>query len=180
MTRPLSLRLTRLAAFGLAAALLVLPRIAAADAWSALKGRIFISDTEFGSGFASDAEMVSAIKKQSKTSIKGDGSWTLHMTVFLKEPAGADKINIVYYDVEEARAGELQRGRRQARPEDGPAQRHLDLARPGLRQGAQVRRARDAPHRRQGKGLRQDAADAEVTVGWAAAGVAAALALAAC
>src|SRR5882672_8768728 len=103
MTRPLSLRLTRLAAFGLAAALLVLPRIAAADAWSALKGRIFISDTEFGSGFASDAEMVSAIKKQSKTSIKGDGSWTLHMTVFLKEPAGADKINIVYYDVTKKR-----------------------------------------------------------------------------
>jgi len=103
MTRPLSLRLTRLAAFGLAAALLVLPRIAAADAWSALKGRIFISDAEFGSGYASDAEMISAIKKQSKTAIKGDGSWTFHMTVFLKEPAGADKINIVYYDVTKKR-----------------------------------------------------------------------------
>jgi len=103
MTRPLSFRLARLAAFGLVAALLFLPRVAAADAWSALKGRIFISDTEFGSGYASDAEMISAIKKQSKTTIKGDGSWTFHMTVFLKEPAGADKINIVYYDVTKKR-----------------------------------------------------------------------------
>jgi hypothetical protein len=103
MTRALSFRLVRFAAFGLLAALLVLPRAALADAWSALKGRIFISDTEFGSGYASDAEMVSAIKKQSKPAIKGDNSWTFHMTVFLKEPAGADKINIVYYDVTKKR-----------------------------------------------------------------------------
>jgi hypothetical protein len=77
------------------------PRAAHADAWSALKGRIFISDAEFGSGYATDAAMISAIKKQSKTVIKSaaPGSWTLHMTVFLKEAAGADKINIVYYDV---------------------------------------------------------------------------------
>jgi hypothetical protein len=97
MTRSGSLRL------GLLAALLLLPRVAAADAWGALKGRIFVSDTEFGSGFASDAEMISAIKKQSKTVIKGDGTWTFHLVVFLKEPAGADKINIVYYDVTKKR-----------------------------------------------------------------------------
>jgi len=103
MTRPL---FARFAAFSLVVALLFLPRVAAADAWSALKGRIMVSDTEFGSGYASDAEMVAAIKKQSKTSISGDGSgnnWTFHLTVFLKEPAGADKINIVYYDVTKKR-----------------------------------------------------------------------------
>jgi hypothetical protein len=102
MTRPLSLRL----AFGLVVALLVLPRVAWADAWSAFKGRIIVSDTEFGSGYASDAEMVAAIKKQAKTSISGDGSgntWTFHLTVFLNQPAGADKINIVYYDVTKKR-----------------------------------------------------------------------------
>jgi hypothetical protein len=106
MTRSPSLHLRRLgslAALGLAAALLCAPRLAFADAWSALKGRIFISDTEFGSGYSSDAEMISAIKKQSKTAIKGDRSWTFHMTVFLKEPAGANKINIVYYDVTKKR-----------------------------------------------------------------------------
>jgi len=84
--------------------LTVLPSAASADAWSALKGRIFVSDTEFGSGFESDAQMISAIKKQSKSAIKGQGgSWTFHLTVFLNQPAGADKINIVYYDVSKKR-----------------------------------------------------------------------------
>ena len=108
MTRPLSSRVVRFGAFSLVAALLAIlpPHAAWADAWSALKGRIFISDTEFGSGYGSDAEMVSAIKKQSKGAIKGDASgntWTFHMTVFLNAPAGADKINIVYYDVTKKR-----------------------------------------------------------------------------
>src|SRR5262249_26107249 len=105
MTRPLSARFARFGALALVAALvaILVPRGAAADAWRALKRRIFIRDSEFGSGYGSDAEMISAIKKQSKSAIKGDGTWTFHMTVFLKEAAGADKINIVYYDVSKKR-----------------------------------------------------------------------------
>jgi len=68
-------------------------------AWRANKGRIFVSDTEFGQGYASDGAMVSAMKKQSKTAIKGDGAWTLNFMVFLKEAPGAEKVNIVYYDI---------------------------------------------------------------------------------
>jgi len=66
----------------------------------AMKGKIIVSDTEFGSGFGSDAEMAKAVHKQAKTAIKGEnGSWTLNLMVFLKEPAGGTSINIVYYDV---------------------------------------------------------------------------------
>jgi hypothetical protein len=98
MTRSLSLGLS------LALALLAVPRTASADVWSALKGHIFVSDAEFGSGYPTDAAMIAAIKKQSKPVIKGDGgSWTFHLMVFLKEAAGADKINIVYYDVTKKR-----------------------------------------------------------------------------
>src|SRR5262249_60477136 len=39
------------------------------------------------------------VKKQSKTVLKGDNAWNLNLMVFLKEAPGADKINIVYYDV---------------------------------------------------------------------------------
>jgi hypothetical protein len=86
-------------AFGLAS-----PRPASADVWGALKGRIFVSDAEYGSGYPTDAAMISAIKKQSKAAIKNSGgTWTLNMMVFLKEAAGADKINIVYYDVSKKR-----------------------------------------------------------------------------
>ncbi len=84
------------------AAGLVSPPPAAADdsgAWRANKGRIFVSDTEFGQGYTSDGAMVSAMKKQSKTAIKGDGNWTLNFMVFLKEAPGANSVNIVYYDV---------------------------------------------------------------------------------
>ena len=42
---------------------------------SAQKGRIFVSDVEFAS-YASDKEMARAIKKQGKTTFKGDGTWT--------------------------------------------------------------------------------------------------------
>lgn len=86
----------------LAAAGLLSPRSAAADdsgAWRANKGRIFVSDTEFGQGYASDGAMVSAMKKQSKTAIKGGGNWTLNFMVFLKEAPGANSVNIVYYDI---------------------------------------------------------------------------------
>src|SRR4051812_6775422 len=88
-----------LAATILAAAAWLGPGRAAADAWSSLKGRIFVSDAEFGTGYGSDAAMVAAVKKQSKAAIKGDGNWTMNMMVFLKEAAGANAINIVYYDV---------------------------------------------------------------------------------
>src|SRR3954470_18708061 len=65
-----------------------------------LAGKVVVSDAEFGTGYGSDAEMMKAVKKQSKTTIKGDGpSWTLNLMVFLKEAPGAKTINIVYYDV---------------------------------------------------------------------------------
>ena len=68
-------------------------------AWRANKGRIFVSDTEFGQGFASDGAMISAMKKQAKSAIRGDGAWTLNFMVFLKEAPGATTVNIVYYDI---------------------------------------------------------------------------------
>jgi hypothetical protein len=75
------------------------PAGAAANAWATFKGRIFVSDVEYGTGYGSDAALIAGVKKQSKTTLKGDGAWTLNLMVFLKEAAGADKINIVYYDV---------------------------------------------------------------------------------
>lgn len=86
--------------WGIAALLVTLLSAVAAhaDGWSSMKGRVVISDVEFTS-YASDAQMVSAVKKQSKTTLKGEGSWTMNLMVFLKEPAGATSINIVYYDV---------------------------------------------------------------------------------
>jgi hypothetical protein len=82
---------------------LVSPQPAAAEdsgAWRANKGRIFVSDTEFGQGYTSDGAMVSAMKKQSKAAIAntGGGNWTLNFMVFLKEAPGANTVNIVYYD----------------------------------------------------------------------------------
>jgi hypothetical protein len=80
------------------------PLAASADVWGALKGRVVASDTEFGSGYPTDAAMLAAVKKQAKTVIKASGgTWTLHLSVFLKEAAGASKINIVYYDVTKKR-----------------------------------------------------------------------------
>jgi hypothetical protein len=79
------------------------PAVADGDsgAWRANKGKIFVSDTEFGQGYASDGAMVSAMKKQSRAAIpsKGDGAWTLNFMVFLKEAPGANTVNIVYYDI---------------------------------------------------------------------------------
>jgi hypothetical protein len=67
------------------------PRTAAAA------GKIVVSDAEWGS-YGSEKELNAALKKQGKTTFKGDGSWNLNMMVFLGSGAGADKINIVYYD----------------------------------------------------------------------------------
>lgn len=88
-----------LTALTVVGALVAFAPAARADVWSALKGKIFVSDTEFGSGYPTDAAMISAIKKQSKAAIKGEGTWTINLSVFLKEAAGANKINIVYYDL---------------------------------------------------------------------------------
>lgn len=82
------------------AAAVLCPASARADSWAALKGKIVVSDAEFHTGYASDAQMVSAVKKQAKPAIKGDNNaWTMNLMVFLKEPAGVKSINIVYYDV---------------------------------------------------------------------------------
>jgi hypothetical protein len=94
-----SRRISPIAAFVVVAALSLAPGRAAADAWGAFKGHIFVSDAEFTGGYGSDAAMVAAVKKQSKAAIKGDGGWTLNLMVFLKEAAGANAINIVYYDL---------------------------------------------------------------------------------
>lgn len=76
---------------------LVAPRAAHAGPFT---GQVVVSDAEFGTGYGSDAEMMKAVKKQAKTTIKGDGAnWTLNLMVFLKEAPGATTINIVYYDV---------------------------------------------------------------------------------
>ena len=94
-----------LAAGGIAAlAALLAPAAAFADAWSSNKGKIFVSGAEFGQGFASDGAMVSAMKKQSTSAIKGDGgAWNLNFMVFLKEAPGASTVNIVYYDITKKR-----------------------------------------------------------------------------
>src|SRR5262245_2931165 len=82
------------ATFVLALAALA-PRAAHAQA----KGRIYVSDVEFGS-YGSEKEMAGAIKRQSKTTIKGEGgAWALNFMIFLNAAPGADKINIVYYDL---------------------------------------------------------------------------------
>jgi hypothetical protein len=85
-------RLGFLAAAVVWGAALLAPRAAHAG------GRIVVSDVEFGS-FGSEKEMNAALKKQAKTSLKGDGAWTLNLMVFLGAGAGTEKINIVYYDM---------------------------------------------------------------------------------
>ena len=88
----------------LAAGLLLAPGPAHADAWSGQKGKIFVSDAEYMGGYASDAAMIAGMKKQSKTTFKGEGgSWNLNFMVFLKEAAGGNTVNLVYYDISKKR-----------------------------------------------------------------------------
>ncbi len=82
-----------LLAAGLASSALLPP-----PALAGLGGRIFVSDAPYGS-FGSEKEMNAALKKQSKTTFKGDNSWTLSFMVFLNASPGAATINIVYYDL---------------------------------------------------------------------------------
>jgi hypothetical protein len=89
----------RLSGLGVGLAALVLALVTLAPrAAQAQKGKIVVSEQEFGS-YGSDKEMTQAIKKLGKTTFKGDGSWTLNFMVFLNAAPGANQINIVYYDV---------------------------------------------------------------------------------
>jgi hypothetical protein len=82
-----------------AVAVLALCALAPRAAHAQSKGRIYVSDAEFGS-FGSEKELAAALKRQSKTTIKEEGGvWPLNFMIFLNAPAGADKINIVYYDL---------------------------------------------------------------------------------
>jgi hypothetical protein len=92
-------------ALGVAVALLLSGAWARADGsgagGAALKGKVIVSDTEFGTGYGSDAELLKAVRRQGRSSIKstGNNAWTLNLMVFLKEAPGATSLNIVYYDV---------------------------------------------------------------------------------
>ena len=82
-----------------AIAALALVALVPCTAHAQAKGRIYVSDVEFGS-YGSEKEMAAALKRQSKTTIKEEGgSWPLNFMVFLNAAPGADKINIVYYDL---------------------------------------------------------------------------------
>jgi hypothetical protein len=98
MTRPRDTRFL-FAAVAVAASLWALGVIAPRAAHAQAKGRIYVSDVEFAA-YGSEKEMAQAIKKQSKTTIKEEGgTWPLNLMVFLNAAPGADKINIVYYDL---------------------------------------------------------------------------------
>jgi hypothetical protein len=84
---------------GIAVAALALCALAPRAAYAQAKGRIYVSDVEFGA-YGSEKEMAQAIKRQSKTAIKDEGgTWPLNFMIFLNAAPGADKINIVYYDL---------------------------------------------------------------------------------
>jgi len=90
----------RPSSLGLGLAIVVAAALAALAprAAHAQKGRIVVSDVEF-SPPASDKEMAQTIKKQGKTTFKGDGTWSLNFMVFLNAAPGANQINLVYYDL---------------------------------------------------------------------------------
>ena len=98
MTRPRQTRFL-FAAFAVAASFWALSTLAPRAAHAQAKGRIYVSDVEFGA-YSSEKEMAQAIKKQAKTTIKDEGgTWPLNLMVFLNAAPGADKINLVYYDL---------------------------------------------------------------------------------
>jgi len=81
------------------AAALALCALAPRAAHAQAKGRIYVSDVEFG-GYGSEKEMAAALKRQSKTTIKEEGGvWPLNFMIFLNAAPGANTINIVYYDL---------------------------------------------------------------------------------
>jgi hypothetical protein len=84
---------------GAAVAALALCALAPRAAHAQAKGRIYVSDVEFGA-YGSEKEMAQAIKRQSKAAIKEEGgTWPLNFMIFLNAAPGADKINVVYYDL---------------------------------------------------------------------------------
>jgi hypothetical protein len=92
-------RLRQTLIFLAAVAALAVAALAPRTAHAQAKGRIYVSDAEFGA-YTSEKEMAQAIKKQAKTTIKEEGgTWPLNLMVFLNAAPGADKINIVYYDL---------------------------------------------------------------------------------
>ena len=77
---------------------LALAALAPRTAHAQGKGKIYVSDVEYGS-YGSEKELAGALKRQSKTTIKGDGgNWQLNLMVFLNAAPGANAVNIVYYD----------------------------------------------------------------------------------
>ena len=90
--RHLSILSTVIAALALAA-------LAPREARAQQKGKIYVSDVEYGTP-GSEKELAGALKRQSKTVIKGaEGTWQLNLMVFLNAAPGANAINIVYYDL---------------------------------------------------------------------------------
>lgn len=78
---------------------LALAALAPGEVRAQAKGKIYVSDVEYGS-YASEKDLARALKVQSKTTIKGEGdAWPINLMVFLNAAPGADKINIVYYDL---------------------------------------------------------------------------------
>jgi hypothetical protein len=88
------------------AAAMVLAGVALGPRAAHAGGRIVVSDAQFGS-YGSEKEMSAALKKQGKTTFKGDGAWTLNLMIFLGAGAGADKINLVYYDLSKKPAEQM-------------------------------------------------------------------------
>ena len=90
--RHLSILSTVIAALALAA-------LAPREARAQQKGKIYVSDVEYGTP-GSEKELAGALKRQSKTVIAGqEGTWQLNLMVFLNAAPGANAINIVYYDL---------------------------------------------------------------------------------
>ncbi len=90
--RHLSILSTVIAALALAA-------LAPREARAQQKGKIYVSDVEYGTP-GSEKELAGALKRQSKTTIKGaEGTWQLNLMVFLNAAPGANAINIVFYDL---------------------------------------------------------------------------------
>ena len=66
-----------------AVAALALCALAPRAAHAQAKGKIYVSDVEFGN-YGSEKEMAAAIKRQSKTTIKEEGgTWPLNFMIFL-------------------------------------------------------------------------------------------------
>ncbi len=158
-TRPRHTLVLAAAAVAALALCALAPRAAHAQA----KGKIYVSDVEFGS-YASDKEMAAAIKRQSKTTIKEEGgTWPLNFMIFLNAAPGADKINIVYYDLSKKNE-QVDFAEVGVKPDQKIIQLNgqARVEGEGLRQRAPVRHPRDPSRRRQGEGLRQGHDHAEV------------------